>query len=134
MITDNRPKVLVIGVDPSTLDPAAWGVTPEQNAMVQVAIAESERDLIAAGYNAFMCLIALDADLEEVLVPHIRRAAWDVVIIGGGIRKPPELLDLFEKVTNLVHRHAPQAAIAFNTTPTDCVDAARRWSVPQGSV
>ena len=30
-------------------------------------------------------------------------------------------------VLNLVHRHAPDAAIAFNRTPSDTFDAARRW-------
>jgi hypothetical protein len=127
MVAASQPKVLVIGVDPSTLDPAEWGVTPEQNAMVQAAIAQSERDFLDAGYDINMCLIALDADLEAALVPQIRAKSWDVVVIGGGIRKPPELLALFEQVANAVHVHAPQAAIAFNTKPTDCLEAARRW-------
>ena len=30
-------------------------------------------------------------------------------------------------VINLVHRHAPHAAIAFNSNPVDSLDAARRW-------
>ena len=68
----------------------------------------------------------LDADLEAVLVSQILVKTWDVVVIGGGIRKPPELLILFEKVTNAVHWHAPQAAIALNTKPTDCLEAAKR--------
>ena len=127
MVAISPPKVLIIGVDPSTLDPAEWGVTPEQNAMVQAAIAESERDFIDAGYDISMCLIALDADLDAVLVPQIRAKTWDVVVVGGGIRKPPELLELFEQVTNAVHLNAPQAAIAFNTKPSDCLEAARRW-------
>jgi len=32
-----------------------------------------------------------------------------------------------ERVIELVRQHAPGAAIAFNTTPMDCVEAARRW-------
>jgi len=32
-----------------------------------------------------------------------------------------------ETVVNLVHRHAPNAAIALNTNAADSVDAARRW-------
>lgn len=32
-----------------------------------------------------------------------------------------------KQVLNLVHRHAPDAAIAFNRTPSDTFDAARRW-------
>jgi hypothetical protein len=127
MTRRSQPKVLVIGVDPSTLDPAEWGVTPEQNTMVQDAIAESERSFRDAGYDIDMCLIALDADLESKLVPRLRAKSWDVVVIGGGIRKPPELLELFEQIMNAVHQHAPQAALAFNTTPTDCLQAAKRW-------
>ncbi len=36
-------------------------------------------------------------------------------------------LDLFEQVLNLVRRYAPDAAIAFNSTPADTFDAAARW-------
>jgi hypothetical protein len=43
----------------------------------------------------------------------------------GGIRKHP-LLEFFEKVVNLVRQHAPDAAIAFNSSPDDCADGAVR--------
>lgn len=127
MIRVSQPKVLVVGVDPSTLNPAEWGVTSEQNAMVQAAIAKSERSFRDAGYDIRMCLIAPDTDLESDLVPHLQAENWNVVVIGGGIRKPPELLELFEQVVNAIHRHAPHAAIAFNTNPTDTLEAAKRW-------
>jgi hypothetical protein len=52
---------------------------------------------------------------------------WECVVIGGGVRKPDDQLELFERVVNLVRRHAPDAAIAFNATPTDTFDAAARW-------
>jgi hypothetical protein len=45
-------------------------------------------------------------------------------VIGGGVRNQ---LELFERTVNLVRRHAPDAAIAFNTTPADTFDAAARW-------
>jgi hypothetical protein len=121
------PKVLVIGIDPDTLDPDEWGVTAEHNAMVGRLIAEGEAALRAAGYAVEMVLIAIDAPLETALVPRLKAQAWDCVVVGGGIRKPPELADLFERVINAVHRHAPAAAIAFNTKPDDTLDAARRW-------
>jgi hypothetical protein len=127
MIAVSQPNVLVIGVDPAKLDCAEWGVTPAANAMVQAAIARSEQSFRDAGYDVTMCLIALDADLQIALVPHIEAKTWNVVVIGGGIRHPPQLLLLFEQVVNLVHRHAPQAAIAFNATPADCLQAAERW-------
>ena len=51
---------------------------------------------------------------------------YGVVVVGGGIRKPDDLVELFEDVIDLIRRHAPQAAIAFNTNPTTSLDAAQR--------
>ena len=51
-------------------------------------------------------------------------------MIGAGLREPPERLLLFEKILNLIHIHAPQAAICFNTTPADTVEAVQRWVEP----
>ena len=74
-----------------------------------------------------MTLIALDQSAEPAMVAALSEHEWDVVVIGGGIRKPESLLPLFEQVVNLVRRHAPNAAIAFNTSGGDSVEAAERW-------
>ncbi|MFJ3659684.1 hypothetical protein ACIPPM_04365 [Streptomyces sp. NPDC090119] len=50
-----------------------------------------------------------------------------VLVVGGGIRKTEQLLPLFEQIVNVVHRHAPRAALAFNTSGGDSVEAALRW-------
>jgi hypothetical protein len=120
------PKVLVIGLDPLKLDPAEWGVTAEHNAEVRARIAASEAALRDAGYTASMCLLAIDGDLGVELVPQLKAGAWDCVVIGGGIRKPEQLLHLFERVVNEVYRHAPQAAIAFNTRVDDVLETVQR--------
>jgi hypothetical protein len=52
---------------------------------------------------------------------------WDCVVIGAGVRLPPQGLGLFEAVVNAVHRGAPASTIAFNTVPEDSADAAARW-------
>jgi hypothetical protein len=82
-----------------------------------------------AGVGAQTCLFGLDGsdDIEAVVVAALEQRPWEVVVVGGGIRKPEELVELFEKVVNLVRRHAPGAAIAFNSTPVDSYDAAARW-------
>jgi hypothetical protein len=54
-----------------------------------------------------------------------------VVVIGGGIRKAEDRLELFERIVNLVHRHAPGAAIAFSGSPVDTFAAAARWLSPR---
>ena len=46
-------------------------------------------------------------------------------MIGGGVRRAEG--DLFEQVVNLVRRHAPDAAIAFDRRPEDVFEAAARW-------
>lgn len=74
-----------------------------------------------------MTLIELDESAEPTIVAALSERDWDVVVIGGGIRKPEPLLPLFEQVVNLVRRHAPKAAIAFNTSGGDSVEAAQRW-------
>ncbi len=74
-----------------------------------------------------MLLIALDESAEPAIVAALSGREWDVVVIGGGIRKPDPLLPLFEQTVNLVRRYAPRAAIAFNTSGGDSVEAAARW-------
>lgn len=58
---------------------------------------------------------------------QLAAASYDCVVIGAGVRLPPQRLALFEVVINAVHKAAPAAAIAFNTRPEDSADAAGRW-------
>ena len=65
-----------------------------------------------------------------VAATALRSKRFDCVMIGAGLRRPPERLHLFEKIINLVHVLAPEARICFNTTPADTVEAVRRWIEP----
>ena len=56
----------------------------------------------------------------------LRVRPWECVVIGGGVRNEDQL-ELFERVLNLVRRHAPDAAIAFSRAPAETFDAAARW-------
>jgi hypothetical protein len=75
-------------------------------------------------------LFGLDGsdDIEAAVTEALGSRPWRVVVVGGGVRQPEHQLDLFERIVNLVHRHAPDAAIAFNSTPGDTFDAAARWT------
>jgi hypothetical protein len=77
--------------------------------------------------DASMVLLTFDEPAEIALVPALSGRDWDVVVIGGGIRKTDPLVSLFEQVVSLVRQHAPKAAIAFNTSGADSVEAAKRW-------
>lgn len=113
-------RVLVIGLDPATLDD--WDPKP-----VQAALARGRARFDEHGIEADYCLVALDENPEAAITAALTRVPYACVVIGGGIRTYEPLLELFERVVNLVRRHAPDAAIAFNRSPEDCADAALRW-------
>ena len=71
-------------------------------------------------------MITPDAAGQAMLEQQLKGAAYDCVVIGGGLRIPPKGLALFETVVNIVHKAAPGAVIAFNTKPEDTADAAAR--------
>jgi hypothetical protein len=121
--TDAEPRVLVIGLDPYRV-PGPWDPTP-----VADAIAAGMARFAEAGLGVESCLFGLDGsdDIEALVAGALDSRPWEVVVVGGGVREPPDQLDLFERVINLVHRHAPRAAIAFNSTPGDTFAAAVRW-------
>ena len=121
-------RVVLIGFDPAWVDfsdPALPpGMTAEKvHAGVKLALA----DFAARGWHPEVCYITS----EETAIPTVERclagAAYDCVVIGAGVRLPPNRLVLFEALVNTIHRAAPQAAIAFNTRPDDSGAAAARW-------
>lgn len=114
--------VLLVGFDPSTVP----GVDAE---LVNSAIAIGQAKFDEHGIDTRECLVAPDDTAEATITHHLTDGRYDCVVVGGGIRKPEELLEFFELVVNLIHRHAPEAAIAFNTNPTDSAEAALRWIV-----
>lgn len=113
-------RVLVIGLDPAKIE--GWDPEP-----VQAAIARGQARFDEHGIEADYCLVSLDENPEAEVVAALTREDHACVVIGGGIRTHEPLLELFEKVVNLVRRHAPDAPIAFNRSPEDCADAALRW-------
>ena len=116
-------RVLVLGLDPRTVP----GYDPEP---VVAAIERGQRRFDELGIPCRLELLPYDegaAAQEARIVELLRREPYECVVVGGGIRTDEERPETFELVVNLVRRHAPQAAIAFNSRPDDTADAARRW-------
>ncbi|NKE56302.1 hypothetical protein FXN61_05465 [Lentzea sp. PSKA42] len=111
-------NVLAIGFDPHTIpdfDPApvAAGIEQGSKAFAELGLAE---DLLLIDFAE------LDGRAQAKIVERLQQRQYDCVLIGGGVRKPPALLELFQTVVNLVHWHQPDAAIAFNESPSDSPD------------
>lgn len=113
-------NVLLIGLDPH----AVPGVDA---ALVDMAIAIGQQRLDAQGISAETCLVKPDATADPEIIRQLTSKDYACVVIGGGLRKPDDMIELFERVISLIRQHAPGAAIAFNSNPTTSVDAAMRW-------
>lgn len=114
-----QTSVLVVGFDPYRVP------VPDPDA-ISAALDRGQARFAEFDLATDTCLIGLDDDVPAVVTAALAGRPWDCVVVGGGLRKPPEALELFELVVNLVHRHAPQATIAFNTSAEDSADAAVR--------
>ncbi|MFJ5275011.1 hypothetical protein [Streptomyces sp. NPDC088358] len=114
------PSALVVGYDPQAI--------PGVDGQALRAALDAELARFGEhGINAAMTLVTFGESAEPTLAASLTEHPWDVVVVGGGIRKAEQLLPLFEQIVNLIRRHAPQAAIAFNTSGGDSVEAAQRW-------
>jgi len=123
-----KKTVLAIGIDPALVDFTAMPqFTPEMFRSYIDAQIERVRGM---GYDVTSCLIDLGDTAEAVTAEALKSGNFDCVLIGAGLRQPPERLLLFEKIINLIHRLAPTASICFNTTPADTAEAVQRWVAP----
>ncbi|MEP6503353.1 MAG: hypothetical protein ABJD97_08495 [Betaproteobacteria bacterium] len=121
-------KVLFVGQVPESVDFSDPGLPPGFDAAkIHAGIAFAMAQMSARGWHADLCLVAPDATAVPTLERQLAAVRYDCVVIGGGLRIPAPGLLLFERLVNAVHRSAPRAAIAFNTTPQDTADAAARW-------
>jgi hypothetical protein len=68
-----------------------------------------------------------EAGAETLVQSQLKQRRFDCILIGAGVRANPSNLMLFEKLINVVHEHAPQAKICFNTLPSDTAAAVKRW-------
>lgn len=121
-------KVLFIGQQPETVDFSDPALPPGFNAeKIHAGIAAGMAQMAERGWAGDLCLVKPDASATTDVAAYLARTRYDAVVIGGGLRIPAPSLLLFEQLVNAVHKGAPQAAIAFNTSPQDTADAAARW-------
>jgi DNA-binding LacI/PurR family transcriptional regulator len=120
-----RKNVLMIGLEPTNLDFSAFpGLDAEK---VLAGIQGQQEYLRGLGYDMDVCLTDTGETAEAVATDALKQKHYDCVVIGAGVRVPPVHFLLFERLINVVHAHAPDARIAFNTKPTDNAEAVQRW-------
>jgi hypothetical protein len=124
-------RILFVGQKPETVDFSDPALPPGFDAAkIYAGIAVAVAKIGERGWQGYTCMITPDEAGRAMLEKALRGAAYDCVVIGGGLRIPPKSLVLFEMVVNAVHRAAPAATIAFNTRPEDTAEAAARQLDP----
>ena len=121
-------SVLVIGLDPALIHFSQPGYLPGMDATkVLAGLRSSEAELTRLGYRVQMCLTDFGETAEAVVQSQLKQKRFDCILIGAGVRTNPSNFILFEKLINVVHEHASQARLCFNTMPSDIAAAVKRW-------
>lgn len=121
-------RVLLVGLDPDTVDFSDPALPPGMNAeKVRAGIALALNQFTERGWESDVGYIRADETAGPTLERQLLSASYDCVVIGAGVRLPPRHLALLEILINTIRKTAPGAAIAFNTRPDDSADAAARW-------
>jgi hypothetical protein len=126
-------RILLVGYDPDAVDFSDPALPPGMTAeKIRAGIAAALKQFAARGWEADVGFIRPDETAGPTVERLLASTSYDCVVIGAGIRLPPRRVAVFEAVINAVHKAAPGAAIAFNTTPENSADAAARWLPPGG--
>lgn len=119
-------KVLMVGWHPDVVDYAKYpGLTAEK---LEGALRADQAALNDQGYDVSIGFIHSGDTATDQVTETLRANRYDIVLIGAGVRRDDDHFLVFEKLINVVHKHAPNAHIAFNTGPTDSDAAIRRWA------
>lgn len=122
--------MLVIGLEPALIDFSEedYSAHPGLNAeVVRAALGRSEASLLALGFDAHLCMIDFGETAAQVVKARLEQTRFACIVIGAGLRLNARNTALFEVVVNVVHEHAPQARLCFNTRATDTAEAVQRW-------
>lgn len=122
--------VLIVGLKPDFIDfsdpamAAFPGLTADK---IEAALHADAAHLRELGYEATLCMTDFGETAEATVTSYLAQTPYDCVLIGAGVRTIPAHFILFEKLVNVVHAHAPQAKLCFNTSPSDTAEAVLRW-------
>ena len=118
--------VLSVGEDSATVDYSKLPAGVDA-AYIRQGLDKALDDMKARGWNVRMCLISPDPDAALAAFRQMLAAgAVDVILFGGGLRMPPERVELFEALINEARRSAPHARFAFDNDPHEGADAVAR--------
>lgn len=123
-----KARVLLVGLEPDIVDYSKSPVPGLTAAKVRAAVEADSAKLESLGYNVKSLYVDDGKTAEAALTRALASGVFDCIMIGAGLRIVPPYFLLFEKLINIIHRHAPTSTkLCFNTNPADTADAVQRW-------
>jgi hypothetical protein len=123
-----KVRVLLVGLEPEIVDYSKSPVPGLTAAKVRAAVEGDKATLEANGYSVTSLYVDDGKTAEAALTAELSKGGYDCIMVGAGLRIVPPYFLLFEKLINVIHRHAaPSTKLCFNTNPSDTADAVRRW-------
>jgi len=124
------PRVLLVGLDPQTVDFTDPALPPGMSAeKVLAGVAIAMQQMADRGWQGENFMFH-PATAAEELAARLAGHSYDCIVVGAGVRLPSRNVQLLETVINAIAGAAPGTPIAFNTVPHDSADAAARWLGP----
>ena len=120
-------RVLLVGIDPTEVDFSDPGLPPGFDAdFIRRGLVQAIADLTAQGHHADQLFIPADASRLDGLARRLASEPVDCVVIGGGVRHPPQNLALFEAVINHAIRAEHSPLIGLVDHPAQAAEAVGR--------
>jgi hypothetical protein len=120
--------LLLVGLDPDIVDYTKSPLPGLTAAKIRAAFEADCTKLEALGYSVKPLYVDDGKTAEVVLTDALTTGRYDCIMIGAGLRVVPPYFLLFEKLINVIHRHAPASTkLCFNSNPADTAEAVRRW-------
>jgi hypothetical protein len=123
-----KARVLLVGLEPDIVDYSKSPVPGLTAAKVRAAVEADSAKLESLGYSVKSLYVDDGKTAEAALTKALASGGFDCIMIGAGLRIVPPYFLLFEKLINIIHRHASTSTkLCFNTNPADTADAVQRW-------
>jgi len=100
-------RVLLVGLDPDIVDYSKSPVPDLTAAKVRAAVEADSAKLESLGYSVTVLYVDDGNSAEKSLADALTASRYDCIMIGAGLRVVPPYFLLFEKLINVIHRHAP---------------------------
>ena len=113
-----KVRVLLVGLEPEIVDYSKSPVPGLTAAKVRAAVEGDKATLEANGYSVTSLYVDDGKTAEVELANALATDGYDCIMIGAGLRIVPPYFLLFEKLINVIHRHAPASTkLCFNSNP-----------------